>query len=80
MADQVWPEPSVLLGIWLTPSARHGADIHLENYRGFSPYDLALPWLQKQLKDERDNFLREQKKKLKEGTPALPSRLSSCLS
>lgn len=47
------------MALWLV---KHGADIHLENYKGYSSYDLALPWLQKELKDERDHFLREQKK------------------
>jgi len=49
------------MALWLV---KHGADIHLENFRGYSPYDLALPWLQKELKDERDHYLKEQKKKV----------------
>ncbi len=49
------------MALWVV---KHGADIHLENFRGYSPYDLALPWLQKELRDERDHFLKEQKKKV----------------
>lgn len=36
------------LAVWL---AKHGADIHLENSRSFSPYDMALPWLQTELRE-----------------------------
>jgi len=35
-----------------------GADPDLENCHGHSPYDLALPWLQKELRDERDRLLK----------------------
>lgn len=35
------------LAIWLI---KHGADIYLEDKRTYSPYDLALPWFQKDMK------------------------------
>ena len=55
---------------------RHGADIHLENYRGFSAYDLALPWLQKEMSDERNQFLKRQKAALQEGAPPSLSHMN----
>eukprot|EP01104_Vermistella_antarctica_P010786 TRINITY_DN2912_c0_g1_i1.p1 TRINITY_DN2912_c0_g1~~TRINITY_DN2912_c0_g1_i1.p1 ORF type:complete len:634 (-),score=157.98 TRINITY_DN2912_c0_g1_i1:79-1980(-) len=36
------------LAIWLV---KHGADINIEDQRGFTPYDMALPWLQKEMKE-----------------------------
>ena len=35
------------LVVWLV---RQGADITIEDVRGFTPYDMALPWLQKEMK------------------------------
>lgn len=35
------------LAVWLI---KHGADIYMEDKRTYSPYDLALPWFQKDMK------------------------------
>lgn len=35
------------LAIWLI---KHGADIYMEDKRTYSPFDLALPWFQKDMK------------------------------
>jgi len=49
------------MALWLTI---HGADIDLENFRGYSSYDIALPWLQKDLRDARDEFIRKQNQQI----------------
>lgn len=36
------------LVVWLV---RQGGDITTEDIRGFTPYDMALPWLQKEMKE-----------------------------
>jgi len=36
------------LSVWLV---KRGADINVEDARGFTPYDMALPWLQKEMKE-----------------------------
>jgi len=43
--------------LWLTS---HGGDIDCANFKGYTPYSLALPWLQKELKTVRDEFVRKQ--------------------
>jgi len=50
--------------LWLV---KRGADIYLKDYKGNSPYSIALPWLQHEMKDESDNYLKQLKiKKEKE--------------
>jgi hypothetical protein len=44
VSNVLWTEN---LAIWLI---KHGADIYLEDKRTFSPFDLALPWFQKDMK------------------------------
>lgn len=36
------------MAVWLV---KQGADITIEDIRGFTPYDMALPWLQKEMKE-----------------------------
>ena len=47
-----------VLCVWLV---KQGADIDLEDARNFSSYDMALPWLQKELKEARDIYQQTQK-------------------
>jgi len=46
--------------LWLV---KRGADIYLKDYRGNSAYSIALPWLQREMKDESDNYLKQLKLK-----------------
>ena len=43
---------------WLV---KQGADITVEDVRGFTPYDMALPWLQKEMKEAVYGRQRSQK-------------------
>lgn len=47
---------------------KHGADPSIENQQGYNAFDGALPWLVKEMKDERDAYNREMKKKEIAGT------------
>ncbi len=44
---------AVLLRGHRTGLIKHGADIYLEDKRTYSPFDLALPWFQKDMKKVR---------------------------
>lgn len=46
------------LVVWLV---KQGGDITTEDIRGFTPYDLALPWLQKEMKEAVYGRQRSQK-------------------
>jgi len=44
--------------LWLV---KRGADIYLQDYRGNSAYSLSLPWLQHEIRDESDSYLKNLK-------------------
>jgi hypothetical protein len=51
---------------WLV---KQGADIEIEDARRFSPYDMALPWLQNELKEARDVFILSKQRRLPAVSP-----------
>lgn len=60
-----------ILAVWLV---RQGADPYLEDSRHFSAYDLALPWMQSELKEALDSYMLAQYKR---NQPEMPTAHSA---